>query len=1638
MSNNHLKRYIFFLCLVSSIFSQNTSELIEQLQQQKMQAIEKLLENETEAKNTIPLLKKIADEALDENKHMLFFYAMKAIRMIEQNSRSRTNFPFSRSSLSRTRSIAHQNTNIGGITILGSSQDFRQRLKYGKRHALVVGINKYQHYTPLSAPNFDAAAVASILSSRYGFENVVYLCDEIPKNIYSTEELVLKKENVNQKTYTTKYGTEKIIVATNYIKKSIIQQHLDHMCSLTGENDALLFFYAGHGTKGAIIAANSQDHSSNLPLKEVAEKLSNSQGRHILMVLDSCFSGSILQEEFKPELKGYKDKYLAPRIGENIDRVFSRRAFQVITAGTGSEVVADKLGVSTKYAELTKAGEHSPFSAVFIQALKGLTGREDGIQLASDLGYYMTTSLVNDKRLEASQTPRYTCLSGNGDFMFFPKTKVLNPKLIAPLYLDEESYQEIRASTCEALKNFILHPRHTPKEQLHLTKNALTHVIGLLSATDAKVQFAGVKFVHNVAQKFVVADVEEFRNFVSPISRFLHSQTRKLVQKRHQETENMAHVASLSLKLLSIYANNNAVDSLKNYVQTYQKPLWENSSEDYFLPPDIKKITNKLLGDLPSGVEKQLLFWALKNDTYHTLNTQGISKILSYDKMCQKIVQDAEVMLKQAEKSYNELMRILSKQQNEKQICDLQEIETLYEEFGAIALEAIKHIRKVQSGKLVYLKKLQTIRKKCSDLVLLSLKRLHSRVVWKTPTFGHQEAINAVAQSKCRKFLASAAENQTVILWDVTTGKKVHILSDSELFVGALAFSNDGRVLASGTEQGKVKLWDTLTGKEKTLVNIGFQIHCFAFSADDKYLVVGGEKTVVIDLATEKQRNLEIKQRTFSTCFLADQQQIAFGLQNGQIVIYDTKLFEKVHSLHGHKRSVTSLDYHLKNKTLASGSADKTIKIWRNDKCEQTLYGHSSRIMNVKFRSDGKFIVSGSSDQTIKIWNLKNNTPQTLRGHSRSVNFVAYSPNENHIISSAFENIHIWEIKSARELRKIPTHTGAVFSIDHAPQEKMIISGGIDRTLKLWNSEDGSLITTLKGHREAIDSVSYNRQKKTIASSSRDGNIFIWSKESHEIIDSFHFSPSANHVKYDPSGKYLVASLENGTIKIWENHKLVRNIKKHSSPIVDLVCLENKIISADENTIYVWDLKNGQQQHIINDYHNINALAYDESSKTMAIGFNNGSIILLRDGEKIVELEAHDYFVSSLLFNNNHLISVSQDDDTICIWDLNTHRQIAKLKDDYLAVLDIKSTHNGKYLISAGLDGTIRKWNIFFDKSKVKKFTSAIKALDYHPKQKLICGLENQQIYQWQPQENFLRQIDKNTPLNSICYDDRGNHVAYISKNKMHIHKITAKNSTESFSHTKALVEQTGDSKVTIHFPATRTSTVLSTDLHVFSFCISYPLIALGSLDGSIEIWNIGNIPKPKKIATFPAAHKYTVRSLAISPTKKILASGSDDDIQLWNIENKQQMHTFLGHSNSVKSLTFDSQEKYLISGAADKTIRVWDIQKQRPLYVLREHTDSVESLIYIKDQYLISASNDKTIRLWNLPSHQFTIHSIPKWLLHTPTARMFHKSPHQDFARWFLQTLQESPEKITCFLYKVNVDMSLEKVKKRYLWYSE
>ena len=266
---------------------------------------------------------------------------------------------------------------------------------------------------------------------------------------------------------------------------------------------------------------------------------------------------------------------------------------------------------------------------------------------------------------------------------------------------------------------------------------------------------------------------------------------------------------------------------------------------------------------------------------------------------------------------------------------------------------------------------------------------------------GHRYTVHSVAFSPDGKTLASGSEDNTIILWDTTTGEHTRTLASptgpfvepTDTLVGhtdtvySVAFSPDGRTLASSSEDSTVLLWDTTTGEHiKTLARptgpfVGptdplaghtDTVYSVAFSPDGQTLASGSaDNTIILWDATTGQYKQTLtghKRAVYSIAFSPDGQILASGSWDKTIILWDTTTWKYIHILTGHEKVVYSVAFSPDGQVLASGSADKAIILWDTTigRHIETLTRHRKAIYGVAFSPDGQTLVSGSADKRIR------------------------------------------------------------------------------------------------------------------------------------------------------------------------------------------------------------------------------------------------------------------------------------------------------------------------------------------------------------------------------------------------------------------------------------------------------------------------------------------------------------------------------------------------------------------------------------------------------------------------------------------------------------------------------------------------
>ncbi|MEG3880484.1 serine/threonine-protein kinase, partial [Microcoleus sp. herbarium7] len=172
-----------------------------------------------------------------------------------------------------------------------------------------------------------------------------------------------------------------------------------------------------------------------------------------------------------------------------------------------------------------------------------------------------------------------------------------------------------------------------------------------------------------------------------------------------------------------------------------------------------------------------------------------------------------------------------------------------------------------------------------------------------------------------------------------------------------------------------------------------------------------------------------------------------------------------VHTLVGHSNAVTSVAFSPDGETLASGSEDKTIEIWKLEAGKRwyTLTGHSDWVTCVAFSPDGRTLASSGRDKTIQIWDLnKGKWWYALRGHADRVSAVAFSLNGQVLASSSRDKtVQLWDLNKGRWMSTLTGHAEGVEAVAFSAGGEFLASASRDKTVRLWDWRAGKSLCTL-------------------------------------------------------------------------------------------------------------------------------------------------------------------------------------------------------------------------------------------------------------------------------------------------------------------------------------------------------------------------------------------------------------------------------------------------------------------------------------------------------------------------------------------------------------------------------------------------
>jgi serine/threonine protein kinase len=283
---------------------------------------------------------------------------------------------------------------------------------------------------------------------------------------------------------------------------------------------------------------------------------------------------------------------------------------------------------------------------------------------------------------------------------------------------------------------------------------------------------------------------------------------------------------------------------------------------------------------------------------------------------------------------------------------------------------------------------------------------------------GHKGAVTGVGYTPDGRFIVTAGDDATLKVWQAGTRT---LFRSIDLEAGAPTSLAVGATRAiTGHKDGRVMLWD---------LEYGLRVASFKRNEANIWAV---------SFAGSPER------------VLAASNDWKFALLDARTPVLPVHVFE------GHENAVQSVAFSPSRNLIASGGADRTVRIWHAETlAARGVYrGHRDHVVALAFAPSGGRLASGDLSGNVRIWSMTlRRLERSIQAHNGKVTDLAFSGN-GHWLATAGEDgrVRLWDMARRRPPRTYAGHSGPVRALSFAPDGATLASAGADGVVRLWST----------------------------------------------------------------------------------------------------------------------------------------------------------------------------------------------------------------------------------------------------------------------------------------------------------------------------------------------------------------------------------------------------------------------------------------------------------------------------------------------------------------------------------------------------------------------------------------------------------
>ena len=358
----------------------------------------------------------------------------------------------------------------------------------------------------------------------------------------------------------------------------------------------------------------------------------------------------------------------------------------------------------------------------------------------------------------------------------------------------------------------------------------------------------------------------------------------------------------------------------------------------------------------------------------------------------------------------------------------------------------------------------------------------------------HQGAVYAVAFSPDGRSLASGGIDHMARIWDATSGEEVATLRGHSDRVFALAFTADGERLYTSSADSTVRLW-SLAADPRVFDRQGGVFARLEFSTDGRWLIRSsedeGKVTLWRDLAKVATLDATFGSVSPDGRFLVTtSRQPSFDVWN-LTSGYPVRAQSIAYRNGAVGRPVFSPDGQL----LAIRTATATITVWKTDvmrEAFQLRHPDHASLGTPAFSPDGAWIAAYSVGDVF-MWRLPDQTRHIINAHDRHINAIAFSPDGRVIATGSVDRtVRLWHVPGFQMLGEMRADAGAVMSLNFTRDGRTLVAGTQDGLVALWNIATRREMTSWRAHTSIVSGLAFSGGDTMLATASVDHDMRLW------------------------------------------------------------------------------------------------------------------------------------------------------------------------------------------------------------------------------------------------------------------------------------------------------------------------------------------------------------------------------------------------------------------------------------------------------------------------------------------------------------------------------------------------------------------